>query len=78
MAGAAGYQQQAQPQQQAYGAVATGYAAPAAAVAAGKPLPSQWTEHKTDEGNTYWYNSATGVSQVKACTDLFKLTLYQT
>jgi far upstream element-binding protein len=25
---------------------------------------SQWSEHKTDEGVTYWYNSSTGVSQV--------------
>jgi hypothetical protein len=26
---------------------------------------SQWSEHKTDEGVSYWYNAATGVSQVR-------------
>ena len=34
----------------------------------GAPAPtgasSPWTEHKTDDGISYWYNSATGVSQV--------------
>jgi far upstream element-binding protein len=25
---------------------------------------SVWTEHKTDDGITYWYNASTGVSQV--------------
>ena len=25
---------------------------------------SVWTEHKTDDGITYWYNCSTGVSQV--------------
>ena len=39
-----------------------GYGAPIAAVA--KPLPANWSEHKTDDGNTYWYNSVTGTSQV--------------
>ena len=29
-----------------------------------KPLPANWSEHKTDDGNTYWYNSSTGTSQV--------------
>ena len=29
-----------------------------------RPLPKGWSEHKTDEGNTYWHNAATGVSQV--------------
>ena len=49
------------PQAGAYGApVAAGY--PAAAVQ--KPVQSPWSEHKTDDGNTYWYNSTTGVSQV--------------
>lgn len=48
-----------QPQQhQQYGG--------APAVAAAKPLPIPWSEHKTDDGNTYWYNSATGVSQVSS------------
>lgn len=28
------------------------------------PLPAGWSEHKTEEGNLYWYNAATGVSQV--------------
>lgn len=33
--------------------------------AAAKPVAaSPWTEHKTDDGVTYWYNSTTGVSQV--------------
>ena len=31
------------------------------------PLPSrevggEWSEHVTEEGNTYWYNTVTGVS----------------
>lgn len=30
-----------------------------------KPAASSvWTEHKTDDGLTYWYNASTGVSQV--------------
>ena len=29
------------------------------------PLPAGWTEHKTEDGNTYWYNSATATSQVR-------------
>ena len=36
-------------------------------VPAAVPKPAAanpWTEHKTDEGVTYWYNSTTGVSQV--------------
>lgn len=42
------------------------YAAPAAAAVAQKPISassSVWTEHKTDDGITYWYNCSTGVSQ---------------
>jgi hypothetical protein len=61
-------QPQAQPQlHQAYGAPAAyaqqtqQMAAPQAA--APKPV-SVWSEHKTDDGNVYWYNSSTGVSQV--------------
>lgn len=59
------------PQQQgmgAYGAPGMGgyapAAAPAPAPAAQKALPAPWSEHKTDDGNVYWYNSTTGVSQV--------------
>lgn len=38
-----------------------GYGAAPATVAA--PVKSSpWTEHKTDEGHTYWYNATTGVS----------------
>mmetsp|Transcript_107 Transcript_107/g.179 ORF Transcript_107/g.179 Transcript_107/m.179 type:complete len:540 (-) Transcript_107:569-2188(-) len=42
------------------------YTAPAAAAVAQKPITasaSVWTEHKTDDGITYWYNCSTGVSQ---------------
>jgi len=28
-----------------------------------KPANSTWSEHKTESGDTYWYNSATGTSQ---------------
>eukprot|EP01039_Chlorochromonas_danica_P005603 gene5603-6169_t len=41
-------------------------AAPAPAPGAARPAPtpsSVWTEHKTDDGLTYWYNASTGVSQ---------------
>jgi len=64
-------QQQQQPGMGGYGAPAMGgygaapvQAAPAPSHAAQKPLPTPWSEHKTDDGNVYWYNSATGVSQV--------------
>jgi hypothetical protein len=30
------------------------------------PAANPWSEHKTDDGNTYWYNSVTGVSQVRS------------
>ena len=51
----------------AYGQAAVAHAQPVAAVAA---ATSQWTEHKTDDGNTYWYNSVTGVSQVNRLFDM--------
>jgi len=77
--GAGGYQAYGQPGMYgANGAVAGAYGAqpgmaamPGAAVAGAgavgaKPAAaSPWTEHKTDEGVTYWYNSTTGVSQVQ-------------
>ena len=61
-----GQLQQQQPQQpQSY----PGY--PRAAISAPLPMakpPSPWTEHKTEDGNTYWYNTSTGVSQVCTCS----------
>lgn len=45
-------------------AAAAGHYAPPPAAAAPKPAAPVWTEHKTDEGITYYYNAATGVSQV--------------
>ena len=39
----------------------------ASAASSQKPAASSasiWTEHKTDDGITYWYNCSTGVSQV--------------
>lgn len=58
--GAAGYGQP--PAASGYGGYSGGYGqAPAAAHV---PVPqSPWTEHKTDDGNKYWYNATTGVSQ---------------
>jgi far upstream element-binding protein len=57
-----------QPQHMGYGGVAATnpavYPQTAPQVAVQKPLPSPWSEHKTEDGNTYWYNSTTGVSQV--------------
>ena len=41
-----------------------GGGAAAAAVPPKPAVSSPWSEHKTDEGVAYWYNSATGVSQV--------------
>ena len=53
-------QQQQYPQQQAYG----GYPAVAQQAPIAKPVVATvWSEHKTDDGNTYWYNASTGVSQ---------------
>ena len=53
-------QQQQQQQQQAYG----GYPAVVQQAPIAKPIAATvWSEHKTDDGNTYWYNSGTGVSQ---------------
>mmetsp|Transcript_37332 Transcript_37332/g.74336 ORF Transcript_37332/g.74336 Transcript_37332/m.74336 type:complete len:518 (+) Transcript_37332:54-1607(+) len=40
-----------------------GGGAAAAAVPPKPAVSSPWSEHKTDEGVAYWYNSATGVSQ---------------
>lgn len=34
---------------------------------AAKPASSPWSEHKTDDGVSYWYNATTGLSQVSAC-----------
>eukprot|EP01034_Spumella_vulgaris_P030353 gene30353-37555_t len=62
---------------QAYGAAAAGvapvagaygqpaaYGAPAVVAAPKVATPAVvWTEHKTDDGITYWYNASTGVSQ---------------
>jgi rRNA processing protein Krr1/Pno1 len=75
-----GQQQQQQPvygqQQPVYGQQQYGAAAGAGngwGEAAGghmrsapptKVLPAGWTEHKTEDGNTYWHNASTGVSQV--------------
>jgi hypothetical protein len=58
-AGHGGYPQQHQASANPY-PVAAPVAAPAPA-----PATGVWSEHKTDDGNTYWYNSATGVSQVR-------------
>jgi rRNA processing protein Krr1/Pno1 len=38
---------------------------PSYGTAALAPLPPHWTEHLTNEGHVYWYNSATSVSQVR-------------
>jgi hypothetical protein len=52
--------------QQAY----SGYPAQAQQAPIAKPVAaSVWSEHKTDDGNTYWYNASTGVSQV--CDEAF-------
>ena len=48
-------------QQQSY----NGYAPQAQAPIAKPVAASVWSEHKTDDGNTYWYNASTGVSQVR-------------
>jgi far upstream element-binding protein len=54
-----------------------GYAGAAVAQVNAGPKPvvaaSPWTEHKTDEGVSYWYNSQTGTSQVciLVCSFLF-------
>jgi hypothetical protein len=45
------------------------------AAPAAKPLPANWSEHKTDEGVNYWYNAVTGVSQVGAKTVLHTILL---
>lgn len=68
----AGYGQQPhqqQPQPQYGGGWPTSNAQsprmpPVAAPPPAPSLPAGWTEHKSDEGNTFWYNAATGVSQV--------------
>ena len=58
---------QAQPQyggaQGAYGGQQGAPAAMAAPVQEAQ-TQSPWTEHKTDDGNKYWYNATSGVSQV--------------
>lgn len=36
---------------------------PAALMAPTAAKPPAWTEYKTDDGHSYWYNAATGVSQ---------------
>lgn len=52
--------QYGQQQQQTYG----GYPAAAQQAPIAKPIAATvWSEHKTDDGNTYWYNASTGVSQ---------------
>lgn len=60
-------QHQSHQQQQAYVSNPTSYQQSSSSLGAGPSnkasLPSTWSEHKTDDGNTYWYNSATGVSQ---------------
>lgn len=53
--GAAGYYQQQGAYQQQQ---------PAARAAPAATSASPWTEHKTDDGISYWYNASTGVSQV--------------
>ena len=69
-AAAAGGWQQHHQQQHHGGAHGAGAAAGAGAGVHGQqhkapaPSSSPWTEHKTDDGVSYWYNSATGVSQV--------------
>jgi hypothetical protein len=41
-----------------------------------KPVAAQvWSEHKTDDGNTYWYNASTNVSQVLTLSILLLLML---
>ena len=63
-AGAGGmYPGMQQQQHQGYG-VQQGMGGMQAAPAVAKPAASAWSEHKTDEGVTYWYNASTGVSQV--------------
>mmetsp|Transcript_15819 Transcript_15819/g.23806 ORF Transcript_15819/g.23806 Transcript_15819/m.23806 type:complete len:457 (-) Transcript_15819:428-1798(-) len=54
----------------AYGAGASGWTGqqqtvqqPAQQQTKPPPLPAGWSEHKTEDGNTFWYNSGTGVSQ---------------
>lgn len=64
-----------QQQQQAYG----GYpqqAAPVQQMPIAKPVAaSVWSEHKTDDGNTYWYNTSTNVSQVITTLNPFLLLM---
>ncbi|KAJ1409148.1 hypothetical protein B484DRAFT_436107 [Ochromonadaceae sp. CCMP2298] len=64
-----GYGMQATPsygggQAAGYGGAGGGYGQPQSAPPPAA-LPGAWTEHKTDEGVSYWYNSASGVSQVR-------------
>jgi far upstream element-binding protein len=69
--GQAQYGQQsygAPPAAGGYGGSANPYGNMSAPPPAPAPAPSPWSEHKTDDGNTYWYNSVSGVSQVSSCT----------
>lgn len=52
------------PQQQQQRAPVATYAPPHAAAAPKPAVNSPWSEHKTEDGIPYWYNSTTGVSQV--------------
>ena len=68
MATGGGYPAQQQQQQQQ--SMSAGYAQMPAASKGVAPLPgagkpvSPWSEHRTDDGVPYWYNTTTRVSQV--------------
>lgn len=59
-----GYYQQPQGGAGGYYQQQGGYQQPVATTTPAASGASPWTEHKTDDGVSYWYNATTGVSQV--------------